>query len=143
MRYGNQVILDGQVSLRRVYRLEGALALELTITTDLAALGGVHRVVVTQERLALEALAFLLVAHAHGEGLHATIYGWLFSGVDQAHVVASQMAFHVSPPHREQAVNVLRALETAYRARGMLPAVVAVNGYRVRVSEVVRDGAAA
>ncbi|MGB9801204.1 MAG: hypothetical protein ACPLUL_14035 [Thermanaerothrix sp.] len=138
MKYSNQVILDGQVSLKRVYRLEGAIALELTITTDLAALGGVHRVVVTQEQLVLEALAFVLVATAHDEALQATIYGWLFS---TSHVVAEAITFHVRPQLREQAVSVLRVLEMTYRTQGDLPEIVAVNGWRVRVSEVL-DAAA-
>jgi|DewCreStandDraft_4_1066084.scaffolds.fasta_scaffold22321_7 hypothetical protein len=135
MQRFNQVILDGQVSLKQVYRVERSLVVAVTVETDLAALGGVHRVLAS-DALGLEALAFGIVARAHGEGLLATVHGWLWSGEQEAHVVASAMTFHVRPEMRAQAVGALRWLR---EGQGELPESVPVNGWRVRLSEALAD----
>lgn len=44
MKRYNQVILDGQMSLRRIYAIRDTLAVEAVLMTDLAVLGGSHRV---------------------------------------------------------------------------------------------------
>lgn len=135
MKRYNQVILDGQMSLRRIYAIRGALALEAVLTTDLAVLGGRHRVVCENE-LALETLGFLLAGRAHREaGLQATVHGWLWSGGERAHVVAREVVFHVPPQLREQAVNAIKQLRKA----GGLPETLAVNGWRVDVREILAD----
>lgn len=130
----NQVILDRQMSLRRIYAVQSALAVEAVLSTDLAALGAHHRMV-CQSDLALETLAFTITALAHREPLHATVYGWLWSGGEWAHVVAHELLFHVPPPLREQAVNVLKQL----RGAEGLPIAVTVNGWRVVLREALAN----
>jgi len=134
MKRCNQVILDGQMSLKRVYNLRGSPAVQASLTTDLTVLGGNHRVVCESE-LALEVLAFAVAAGAHKEPLLATVHGWLWSWDERAHVVAREVVFHVPPPVREQAVSVLRQLRKA----GGVPEQVAVNGWKVRLREVLAD----
>ncbi|GAP05202.1 hypothetical protein ATHL_00031 [Anaerolinea thermolimosa] len=134
MKRYNQVILDGQMSLRRIYTIRGVLAVEAILTTDLAVLGGDHRVVCEND-LALETLGFVITGRAHSEAVYATIHGWLWSADERAHVVAREVVFHVPPLLREQAVSVMRQLR---KGEG-LPAVVAVNGWQVNVREVLAD----
>jgi hypothetical protein len=134
MKRYNQVILDGQMSLRRVYPIRENLAVEARLETDRPVLGGCHRVVCESD-LALEVLAFAITSRAHREPLAATVHGWLWSGAERAHVVAREVDFHVPPLVREQSANVLRQLRKA----GGLPEQVAVNGWRVRVREVLAD----
>jgi hypothetical protein len=135
MKRYNQVILDGQMSLRRVYAIRGVLAVEAVLSTDLAVLGGSHRVVCEND-LALETLAFVLTGRAHREALHATVHGWLWSANERAHVVAREVAFHVPPLLREQAVNVIKQLR---KSQPGLPEWVAVNGWQVHVRETLAD----
>lgn len=135
MKRYNQVILDGQMSLRRVYAIRGVLAVEAVLTTDLAVLGGSHRVVCEND-LALETLAFVLTSRAHRETLHATVHGWLWSADERAHVVAREVVFHVPPLLREQAVNVIKQLR---KSQPGLPERVAVNGWQVDVREMLAD----
>lgn len=136
MKRYNQVILDGQMSLRRIYAIRDTLAVEAVLMTDLAVLGGSHRVMCENE-LALETLGFIMVTRAHREALQATVHGWLWSGGERAHVVAHEVAFHVSPLVREQAVNVIKQLRKA----GGLPETktIAVNGWRLDVREMLAD----
>ncbi|GAP12232.1 hypothetical protein BECAL_03436 [Bellilinea caldifistulae] len=135
MKRYNQVILDGQMSLRRVYAIRGVLAVEAVLTTDLSVLGGSHRVVCEND-LALETLGFVLTGRAHREALHATVHGWLWSADERAHVVAREVVFHVPPLLREQAVNVIKQLR---KAEGVLPERVAVNGWQVSLREMLAD----
>lgn len=134
MKRGNQVILDGQISLKRIYAVRDALAVEAILATDLAVLGGRHRVICESE-LALETLGFIMVTRAHREVLQATVHGWLWSGGERAHVVAHEVTFHVSPLVREQAVNAIKQL----RKVGSLPKTIAVNGRHLDVWEVLAD----
>ncbi len=135
MKRYNQVILDGQIGLKRVYANRQGLALEAVIRTDLEVLGGSHPLVCESD-LALETLAFVLAGWAHREALHATVHGWLWSAGERTHVVAREVTFHVPPLVREQAVNVLQQLR---RAGKRLPCEVAVNGWRVKLAEVLAD----
>lgn len=130
----NQVILDGKIYLRRVYLVKDRLAVEMVVETDQAVLGGHHRVVCESD-LALEALAFVITTRAHKSLLTATIYGWLWSADTHSRVIAQEIHFHVSPVERDQAVGALKHL----RASRGLPEMVPVNGWQVRVREVLAD----
>lgn len=130
MRRNNQVILDGQVNLKRVYRVQKSLAVMLEVTTDLPVMGGVHQVLANDD-LALEVIAFAVTTLAHKEPLLATLYGWLWSG-EQTHVVAERIDFHTRPELRSQSAGVLKHLR-----RDGLPAIVPVNGWRVSVPDVL------
>ena len=132
MRRGNQVILDGKINLKRVSRVSKSLTVGFQVVTDPPVLGGAHPVVASDD-LALEVLAFGIVALAHKEPLQATVYGWLYSG-KQVHVVADRVFFHVREELRGQAVGLLCHLR-----RDCLPEIVPVNGWRVSLPDLLGD----
>ena len=136
MKRNNLVVLSGELKLLAVKTLSGLFLVECQLSTDVPALGG-HHLLMTDNKLAREILAFELAARSLGaDPLIATVHGWLFSAHGQARVIAEQVHFHVSPDVRLRAAQAVRSLPEPLTA---LPAVIPINGAAFKPSELLKD----
>jgi hypothetical protein len=135
MKRNNLVILSGELKPLVIKILSSLFLVECRLTTDVPALGG-HHLVMTDNKLAREILAFELAVRSLDTVLIATVQGWLFSAQGQTRVIAEHAYFHVSPDVRSQAAQVIRSLPEPLT---VLPASVSVNGTKLKTSELLKD----
>lgn len=135
MKHNNLIIPSGELKLADLRTPPRMVVVECQLVTNAPSLGGIH-LVMAENKLAREFLAFELSARALDTELVATVQGWLFSAQGQARVIAEQAYFHVSTEMRTQAVKILRSLPEPMTA---LPELISFNGTAIKTREALKD----